>query len=299
MENFSRRMIELHGTAGEVWLRNLPSLLEDCARRWSLTIHSHFEDLSYNYVAPATGADGVEVVLKLGVPNPELLTEIEALRLQDGRGAVKLLEADPEQGILVLERLNPGAPIVEIPDEEATAIAAEVMGRLWRPVPAEHAFLSVSDWADGMKRLRDEFEGGTGPFPEDLVAAAERLFEELLGSMAEPVVLHGDLHHWNIVSAERQLWLSIDPKGILGEPAYEVGAWLRNPYPQLLQEPHPDRIMARRVDQFAEALGFDRERIIGWGLAQAVLSGWWSYEDHGQAGGNWLIFADLLAGLNK
>ena len=98
--------------------------------------------------------------------------------------------------------------------------------------------------------------------------------------MAEPMLLHGDLHHDNILSAERQPWLAIDPKGIVGEPAYEVGALLRNPWSVLLDMPQPGRILARRVDQLAEELGFDRARIVGWGIAQAVLSAWWCLEDH-------------------
>ena len=152
-------------------------------------------------------------------------------------------------------------------------------------------------WAQGLCRLRDRFEGGPGPFPAPLVDAAEGLFTELLASMAAPVLLHGDLHHANILAAERRPWLALDPKGVIGEAAYEVGAWLRNPWPGLLAEPHPGRILARRVDQCADELGFDRARLVGWGLAQAVLSAWWRLEDHGY-GWEWgIACAELLAQL--
>jgi streptomycin 6-kinase len=109
--------------------------------------------------------------------------------------------------------------------------------------------------------------------------------------------LHGDLHHGNILAAERQPWLALDPKGMIGEAAYEVGALLRNPMPRLLRESQPGRILARRVDQLAEALGFDRSRLLGWGTAQAVLAGWWSYEDHGHGWEPWIACADFLAAL--
>ena len=121
----------------------------------------------------------------------------------------------------------------------------------------------------------------SAPFPRQLVETAESLFADLLPSQAAPVLLHGDLHHWNILSAARQPWLALDPKGIVGEPAYEVGAWLRNPVDRLLHWSDLKRIQAWRVDQFAEMLNVDRARLIGWGIAQAVLSAWWSYEDHG------------------
>ncbi|MGH2543769.1 MAG: aminoglycoside phosphotransferase family protein, partial [Ardenticatenaceae bacterium] len=235
-------------------------------------------------------------ILKVGVPNRELWTELAMLRLCDGRGIVQLLEADHDLGALLLERLRPGTMLVTLDDEEATSIAAGVMRELWRPAPAEHAFPTVADWAAGLDKLRTHF-GGPGPYPVPLVEMAERLFAELLDSMAEPVLLHGDLHHYNILAAERAPWLAIDPKGVIGEPAYEVGALLRNPLPHFLDVPQPRRLLARRVDQLAETLGFDRERIAGWGMAQAVLSAWWTYEDHGHVPHRMLRCAELLADL--
>ena len=297
--NFVRTTIELYGDNGRSWLQNLPHLIADCEKRWSLTVRPPFLDLSYNYVAPAIRSDGTAVVLKLGIVNPELLTEIEALRLYDGRGSVRLLEADPEQGILLLERLRPGIPLISLDDEEATIIAARVMRQLWRPLPPAHPFPTVARWAAGLTRLRQQFDGGTGPFPAKWVDKAESLFNELLPSQAEPVLLHGDLHHWNILQAQRAPWLALDPKGIAGEPVYEVGALLRNPFPWLAEQPSPTRILARRVDILAELLGFDRGRIIGWGAAQAVLSGWWLFEDHGHGWEGMFAFVEWLTAVSK
>lgn len=297
-DSFARTLLDLFNDTGVVWLNNLPRLISDCERRWSLTVLPPFE-LSYNYVARAIRADGTDVVLKVGVPNPELLTEIAALRLYDGHGIVRLIDSDPEAGVMLLERLKPGAPLVTLADDErATSIAAQVMKQLWRPAPPDHLFPTVHGWAAGMERLRGHFGGGAGPLPVRLVETAESLFAELLASMDEPVLLHGDLHHWNILSAEREPWLALDPKGVVGEPAYDVGALLRNPLPGLLDTPNPGRVLARRVDQLAEELGFDRQRLIGWGVAQAVLSAWWSIEDHGEHREGWeeaMTCAELLA----
>src|SRR5579859_7333229 len=99
--------------------------------------------------------------------------------------------------------------------------------------------------------------------------------------MDEPMLLHGDLHHDNILMAGRQPWLAIDPKGLVGEPAYETGALLRNALARVFSASQPQRVLARRVDQLAAELGLDRVRICGWGLAQAVLSVWWGIEDSG------------------
>jgi streptomycin 6-kinase len=268
------------GEAGVGWLARLPVLLAECADQWSLTELEPVAELSYNFVATARRGDGAQVMLKVGVPNPELDSEMAALRVYDGRGAARLLAADEGRSAMLLERLQPGVPLARLgDDEEATRIAARVMRALWRRPPADHSFRSVRDWAAGLVRMRGHFGGGTGPFPRELTEKAERLSAELLDSMAEQVLLHGDLHHWNILSAEREPWLAIDPKGILGEPAYEVGPLLLNQLYWDKKEPDPHQVTARRVAILAEELGFERERLLAWGVARAVLSAWWCIED--------------------
>lgn len=291
---FLQRIREVFGEEGEAWLGALPSLIADCERRWGIRVGTPFS-LSYNYVAPALKDDGGEVVLKLGVPARELRTEIAALRHYDGNGMARLLDADAERGAMLLERLLPGTPLLDLEDDvEATCIAADVMRELRRSPSDNHAFPTVADWGRGFERMRARFDGKTGPLPERLVEAAESRFAELLGSSDEPVLLHGDLHHENILRAGRRPWLAIDPKGVVGEPAYETGALLRNPMPRLLQHPDPKRVLDRRVRVLSERLDIDRERVAAWGFAQAVLSAWWSVEDHGRGWEPAIAVAELL-----
>jgi streptomycin 6-kinase len=297
-DNFARTMVEVYGEEGTAWLQRLPGLLAECAQRWSLTVLPPFVPLSYNYVAPAIRADGTDVVLKVGYPGRELLAEMAALRLYGGHGIAQLLDADVGLGALLLERLTPGMPLARLTDDaDATSIAAQVMRQLWRPVTPDHPFPTVAGWAAGLGRLRARFGGTTGPLPAPLVEQAERLFADLIGSMGDPVLLHGDLHHDNILTAHRQPWLALDPKGVVGEAAYETGALLRNPAGRVLQAPDPAGMMARRIDQLAAELGFEWERIRGWALAQAVLSAWWSIEDHGYGWEEAMAYAEILAGL--
>jgi streptomycin 6-kinase len=292
---FAHGIVGIFGDAGAAWLAHLPELLARYAEAWRLRLGPPFDPLSINYVAPAIRADGTPAVLKLGVPNPELITEIEALRLYDGRGAARLLEADPPRGALLLERLQPGTMLSELgDDEEATRIAAGMMHRLWRPLPAAHPFPTLARWTAGLGRMRQRFEGGSGPFPASMFQAAESLLAELSASAAEPVLLHADLHHFNILAAEREPWLAIDPKGVAGEPAYEAAVLLANPFPQFLAWPHLEQVTARRIAQLAAELGFDRRRIARWALVQAVLSGCWAFEDHVDDWGRWLAVARLF-----
>ncbi|HUM69557.1 MAG TPA: aminoglycoside phosphotransferase family protein, partial [Chloroflexota bacterium] len=173
---------------GAAWLARLPTLITDCEARWGLAAQPHFPGLSYNYAAPATLPDGTEIVLKLGVPRHELTTEIEALKLYNGRAMCHLLDADADMGVLLLERLQPGHMLISITDDDdATRIAADVMRRLWRPLPEQHIFPSVADWIDDLASLRVEFDGGTGPFPARLVDMAQTLFADLVASSATAV----------------------------------------------------------------------------------------------------------------
>lgn len=289
---FLERIRGTFGPKGDAWLEALPELLLELSGMWSLTLEPPFADLSYSYVAPATHENGARFVLKVGVPNPELITEIEALRAFDGAGCVRLIDAAPERGALLLERLVPGEALRKIDDVQATEIACEVMGNIWREEFPHGNFPTTWKWGQGFRRLRARFQGGTGPFPEELIDRGERRFHELLDGMGPPVLLHGDLHHSNILSAKREPWLAIDPKGVVGEPAYEVGSWLRNPYPEILQWEDFTATLQRRLTQFSACLRFPRERLLGWAFSQAVLSACWMYEDNQKDWERGLVLAE-------
>jgi streptomycin 6-kinase len=295
---FAQRMVAMRGEAGRAWIDQLPTTIAELAQRWSLLVHPPFRNLSFNYVLPATQADGRPAVLKLGYPaDTELRTEIAALAAFAGHGMARLLEADPEQAAMLLERVEPGRPLTTLADDEAaTRIAADLMRDFWPSIPAGHAFPSVADWGRGFERMRDRFDGGSGSIPAPLADRAERLFAELLQSRASPVLLHGDLHHDNILSGAGGSWRAIDPKGVTGEPVYELGAFLRNPG-TLLSNPDAAAITERRIAIFAEMLGFDRDRILAWAQAQMVLSAWWTIEDNDAGLDRAIALAELFAAI--
>jgi streptomycin 6-kinase len=140
------------------------------------------------------------------------------------------------------------------------------------------------------------FNGGTGPLDEKLVGRVEQSVKDFLMENHQPVLMHGDFHHFNILSSERG-WLVIDPKGVIGPAGYEVGPLLINPWGDLLSGNNYQQMTKRRIDILHERLGFERERIREWGLAHAILSAWWSIEDHG----DWhyaLAFAEMIADLD-
>jgi len=274
------------GDEGRLWLDRIPALVNDATHRWKLSDVQPVSNLSYNFVAfahrpstlPKSGsALGEDVVLKIGVPNRELTSEMTALRLFDGDSAVRLLEADEQQFIFLLERLRPGE-MLSTPedDDQATNIAAGVMLNLWRPAPSDVRFIKLTDWFDGLKKLRPTFNGGTGPIPKQLIGKVEELLPRLFTESSPPMLIHGDLHHYNILSSERG-WLAIDPKGVIGPPEYEVGPLLINPWGDLQKI---SQLTKRRIAILSERLGFSRQMIRDWALCHAVLSAWWSIQDH-------------------
>lgn len=300
-ENFKHDMIIVHGQEkAQAWFERLPEILADCARRWQLTILPPVANLSFHYVAPAVRADGTPVMLKASSPTGEFAAEAEAMRLLGGPGMARLLEADTEHEVMLLERLLPGTTLAQLvpeQDERATSILVGVMKQIWQPAPTEHHFPTVERWGKGLARLRARYNGGCGPFPRRLVEEAETMFAELSATAGPPMLLHGDLHHENILRSGDG-WRAIDAKGVVGDPGYETGLLFYNPMPQLFQVPNLRKLLARRVDQLAAELEMDRARIRGWGLAQCVLSAWWHMEDgHQEVPRDVLACAEIMSSL--
>lgn len=296
-EKFHTFMVEVFGDEGAAWVAALPSLVDDYAHRWSLVEFGQPFSLSYNYVMPVTRADGNEAVLKVSSPHGEHFGEVDALILYNGQGVNQLLEVDRAAGVLLLERLRPGTMLIEVEDDEAaTTIAAELLQKLWRPAPAEHTFVTVAKWFEGFARHRERF-GGVGPLDATIFTSAESIVRDLLAENRPPMLLHGDFHHFNILRAEREPWLIIDPKGVVGDPCYELGAFLYNPSELIAGHPENQRILRRRIDLLSEQLDFDWERVRAWGVAQAVLSAVWSCEGEGYGWEYTMGVAELLLNL--
>ncbi|MBK8782339.1 MAG: phosphotransferase [Anaerolineales bacterium] len=264
---------------GEKFLAVFPALVDEFSKRWGLTDVQPVPNLSFNFVAFAKHTSTAQnVILKMGVPNNELRSEIAALKLFNGNGACQLLESDEERGVFLLERLNPGTMLAELKDDdERTHIAADVMQRLWRVAPEKNNFIQLSDWFGELKTVRPKFDGGTGPFPKEIFERVESFLPELFAD-TDMKLIHGDFHHFNILKSEERGWLVIDPKGVIGPAGYEVGPLMINPWGSLSDGISFKVQTERRIDIFRERLGWERENLIRWSLAHSVLSAWWDFE---------------------
>ncbi|MGE0601768.1 MAG: aminoglycoside phosphotransferase family protein [Dehalococcoidia bacterium] len=275
----ARRLSDTYGDIGREWLAYLPALLERFREAWAISeVGETFGYVGYSWVAPCRLSDGTRAVIKLAPQDKEFANEIEALKLYAGDGAVRLLASDSSAMALLLERLEPGTMLVEMEDDvAATEIAARTFQRLFRPLPENHSFPTIARWGQAFERVREKYGGGSGSFPSELFEPAAAIYAEMCADQETPVLLHGDLHHQNILRSGED-WVAIDPKGLAGERAYEIGPLLYNK-----KDASPDlRALAlRRIAQVSEILGLDRQRVLRWGFAESVLSVLWNFEDSG------------------
>jgi streptomycin 6-kinase len=255
---------------GADWLDRLPRLAAECAEQWSLQLGDPFLHGNVSLTLGATRADGAPAVLKLNFPESESAHEADALELWAGRGAVMLLEADRVRNALLLERALPGTPLWDVrDDEEATRIAADVLRHIWQPPPVEHPFrILAAEAEEWMSNLHAYWTKLGRPFEERLLETAEDVARELAHTQPALVVCHQDFQGSNVLRAEREPWVAIDPKPIVGEPAFDVASLLRDRRWDVRPE-----VIRRRLDLLTDELGLDRERMRGWGVVHALYWG--------------------------
>jgi streptomycin 6-kinase len=254
---------------GRTWLATLPGLVADCAAAWDLRLGEPFAGSFVSLAVPALDATGAAVVLKIQFPDREGQHEAAALRRWDGHGAIRLLAWDAERRALLLERCAPGTPLSSIAAPEALAVLAGLLPRLWKPVGAP--FRPLAEEAGWWEvNLVERWEGAGRPFERRLVDAALHALRWLPGSQGEQVLLHQDLHGGNVLRAEREPWLVIDPKPLAGEREFGVAPIVRSS-----ELGHDRRAVVRRLDRLTSELGLDRERALWWTIAQTVA---WSCE---------------------
>jgi streptomycin 6-kinase len=244
----------------------------DCVREWRIVVERTLEHPRSVLVYGTR--DGSAVVLKVLKYRDEEWRSGEVLLALAGSGAGRVYEHMP--GAVLLERLQPGTSLVSVAehdDDRATAILADVIGALHCRARID-GMPTVHDWGAAFDRFLD---AGGDAIDRDVVVRARDDYLALCRSQSSVRLLHGDVHHENVVYDDSRGWVVIDPKGVIGEVEYEIGAALRNPHH--FGTARLAAGMTRRIDVFANKLGLDRHRIVRWASSQAVLSELWEIED--------------------
>jgi streptomycin 6-kinase len=234
-----------------------------------------------NLIVPVCRPDGAERVIKVAVADPadyvgerDALRHYAALPLVPGVRAVRLLGCDDDLNLLELEQVD-GAELGEgwperQDDAQLTAELARTIRVLWATPRLAAEWRDLATWMEALDQPAAGIDSG-------LLARARDLGAELREG-AEPVVLHGDFHHENVLREPDGSLVVIDPKGVLGARGFDVGALLWNPWDQVLD--HPE-VMPVRLDVLAAELNLDRAEVRAWGWVAAVLSAAWMVEDGG------------------
>jgi len=256
---------------------NLLDRIQQLARKWRVTIGQSFE--TETSVISFVSRNNQSLVLKVIRQEGDEWHAGQILKAFDGHGVVRIYEY--AGGAMLLERLRPGNNLVDLAlndgDEEATEILADVIQRMTAIEPALSGVSTqaVEDWGKGFGRYLATDDPRV---PRHLVESAQRVFANLCASQSQKRLLHGDLHHYNVLFDSQRGWLAIDPKGVLGELEYEIGAILRNPIeaPDLFLS---SSMFERRIDRLTRKLNLNPERVVAWAFGQAVLSAIWEIED--------------------
>lgn len=256
-------------SGGREWLRQLPAHVKACADQWALRLEPPYKDSYVSIVFPVAVADGSPAVLKVQFPHSECEHEAEALRRWNGQGTVRLFAHDPAHHALLMERCEPGGPLSGIDAGEALEVFTELLPHLW--IHADKPFMSLHDecigWAE---QLPSSWERAGRPFEMELLNAALQALDALRATQGEQVLLHQDLHGDNVLRAEREPWLVIDPKPLVGEREFTIAPIIR-----AYEFGHSRKYVVNRLDKLTSALGLNRERARLWALAQTLA---WAFE---------------------
>ena len=253
------------------WLEDLPDLVADLEREWSITVGRPYDGATEAFVAQALLADGTTAVLKLIVPRPgeAARTEITVLRLVNGQGCVRLLRADAARGALLLERLGRSLYQLALPIGRRHEVLCSAAERVWRPAPG-------CDLPTGAEKGRWLADFITATWTQLDHPCSERAIDHALACAGQridahdderAVLVHGDVHQWNALEAAGGFRL-VDPDGLLAEAEYDMGILMREDPLELLEGD-----ARSRARWLALRTGLDAAAIWEWGVVERVSTG--------------------------
>jgi streptomycin 6-kinase len=257
------------------WLAGLPALVAQVAADWKIGVGGPFlPGGATAWVAPARDHAGRDLVLKVCWRHPEAAHEADGLRTWAGAGTIHLYRAGElaEATVLLLERCRPGTLLRASPAHEHDLVVAGLLRRLWIKPPPGHRFRPLSDMCDyWASRYEQRSPAERSCLEAPVAEEGIRLLRELPRSSDDALLLHTDLHAGNVLAAQREPWLAIDPKPYAGDPAYDVTQHIFN---GVFIEGADVGVLASRM---ARLLDLDPGRILLWLFARAVeASPYWA-----------------------
>ncbi|MFJ3326959.1 aminoglycoside phosphotransferase family protein [Streptomyces griseus] len=268
------------GEEGRAWIAELPSLAADMLDHWQLRRDGAVRSGQASLVLPVLRPDGTRAVLKLQLPREETAAALIGLRTWNGEGTVRLLDHDPASGSMLLERLDGARTLASIDDDDvAMGILAGLHARLVA-VPAPQGLRGLGEVAAAMLEQAPRAVAQlTDPADRHLLRGWASAVAELADDPGDRL-LHWDLHYDNVLAAQRESWLAIDPEPLAGDPGFDLWPALDSRWDDVVvAQGEPLRVVRRRFDLLTEALGLDRARAAGWTLGRLLQNALWDIED--------------------
>jgi len=270
---FAQSTLEREGERGAAWLARLPQVVDEMLERWSCRPDGSVLHGGVGLIVPVRAAASGPAVLKVSFPHPGNVHEPDAFAAWDGRAAVRLYERDDERFAMLLERAQADTLLEVEGADEAATIAGALCRRLAIEAPPGLPRLreQAGEWA---RQLRIDALELNHPLSALAVDAALATARELGGDQPE-LMVHGDFHAANILRADREPWLVVDPKGYVGDPAYDAGMPIKWRPLRSLRGEELRKAVHRGLQVFAEAAELDRERVRRWAQFHAVQASFW------------------------
>ncbi|MFI6653091.1 aminoglycoside phosphotransferase family protein [Streptomyces sp. NPDC050529] len=273
-DEFARSTVDREGEAGAAWIAGLPGVVDELLGRWDCVPDGEVMHGGVGVIVPVRRRAEESAVLKVSFPHPGNVHEPDAFVAWGGCGAVLLHERDDQRFAMLLERVQPST-LAEVEDgDEVVTVAGRLNRRL--AIPAPPGLPRLREQADAWEeQLCKDAKELTHMLPGPVLDAAVATVRDL-GRVQPDTLIHGDLHARNILRADREQWLAVDPKGYVGDPAYDGGMLLKSRALTLLEADDLGRAVQRVVDVFAEAAELDRERVQRWAQFHAVQAAFWA-----------------------
>ena len=280
-ERFLRYATREFGQEGEAWLEELPSILRRCCDKWGLALGRPTEEIKANYIAYVEMGNGAEAVLKVGVTHDDFSSEMEALAIYEGRGINRLIDCDKVLNAMLLERLRPGKMLDSVENARAQSeITARILQDLHAtPPPSNHTLPHFMDWMQGAfadARSCKDSERARGYIEQ--IPRVQSMMEVLMEPDEPQMLLHGDLHHWNILSDADRGWMAIDPKGVIGASCLDVGRFINNAMGFGETAAQKREILLEAVTIFSDVLGENEERMFAGAFCDKIMGSSWGLQ---------------------
>ncbi len=274
-DNLKKNMQNIYGEEGLQWISNLPSLVDELAVLWKLRDIKPVNNMTFHFVAKAKSEINTPVVLKIGIDKSTIENEMQALKIFNGQSAVKFIDYCNKYNAMLLQQAVPGSSLKSIYPKQCQFVMNEyvkTVNLLHKPIlPTNHSFPHVSEWLASIDKVKSNL------IPINILEKALSLKNYLLKTSKNEFLLHGDLHHDNVLQNENE-WIVIDPKGIIGEKEFEYAAFDFIHITELHKFDLQD-VFQKRIKLLSDKANLDFQRLSNWIFVRFILSAAWSIED--------------------